>query len=88
MLGAEYQVQLGRQLRLSVPMLVDDIRWVNDNSGSGVSAAVDLNTIPASIIGRIEILQDRASALYGSDAIAGGVDIIANRSQKGGSGNM
>lgn len=71
-----------------VLVLVDGIRWVNETSGSGVSAAVDLNTIPASIIDRIEILQDGASALYGSDAIAGVVNIITKRSQKGGAANM
>lgn len=71
-----------------VLVLVDGIRWVNESSASGVSAAVDLNTIPAGIIDRIEILQDGASALYGSDAIAGVVNIITKRSQKGGAANV
>lgn len=71
-----------------VLVLVDGIRWVNESSASGVSAAVDLNTIPASIIDRIEILQDGASSLYGSDAIAGVVNIITKRSQKGGSASV
>ncbi len=66
-----------------VLILVDGLRWVNESSASGVSAAVDLNTIPVSIIDRIEILQDGASALYGSDAIAGVVNIITKRSQDG-----
>jgi iron complex outermembrane receptor protein len=70
-----------------VLVLVDGVRWVNESSGSGVSAAVDLNTIPASIIDRIEILQDGASALYGSDAIAGVVNIITKHAQKGASIN-
>ncbi|MDE1899005.1 MAG: TonB-dependent receptor [Xanthomonadaceae bacterium] len=64
-------------------ILVDGLRWVNESSASGVSAAVDLNTIPISIIDRIEILQDGASALYGSDAIAGVVNIITKRTQDG-----
>lgn len=68
-----------------VLVLVDGIRWVNESSASGVSAAVDLNTIPMGIIDRIEILQDGASSLYGSDAIAGVVNIITKRSQQGGS---
>jgi len=38
--------------------------------------AVDLNTIPPSAIERVEILKDGASAIYGSDAIAGVVNII------------
>lgn len=71
-----------------VLILVDGIRWVNESSASGVSAAVDLNTIPASIIERIEILQDGASALYGSDAIAGVVNIITKRSQQGAAANF
>ena len=52
-------------------VLVDGIRWVNESSASGVSGAADLNTIPMSIIDRIEVLEDGASAIYGSDAIAG-----------------
>ena len=71
-----------------VLVLVDGIRWVNESSASGVSAAVDLNTIPASIIDRIEILQDGASSLYGSDAIAGVVNIITKHSQEGASANV
>ncbi|WP_266169542.1 TonB-dependent receptor plug domain-containing protein [Dyella subtropica] len=71
-----------------VLVLVDGMRWVNESSASGVSAAVDLNTIPAGIIDRIEILQDGASSLYGSDAIAGVVNIITKRSQKGGAASV
>lgn len=64
-------------------ILVDGLRWINESSASGVSAAVDLNTIPASIVERIEILPDGASALYGSDAIAGVINIITKKSQDG-----
>ena len=64
-------------------ILVDGLRWVNESSASGVSAAVDLNTIPSSIVDRIEILTDGASALYGSDAIAGVINIITKKSQDG-----
>lgn len=64
-------------------VLVDGLRWVNESSGSGVSAAVDLNTIPASAVERIEILTDGASSLYGSDAIAGVINIITKRKQEG-----
>ena len=67
-----------------VLVLVDGLRWVNESSASGVNAAVDLNTIPTSIIDRIEILTDGASALYGSDAIAGVVNIITKKTQNGG----
>lgn len=44
---------------------------------------VDLNQIPASVIDRVEILKDGASALYGSDAIAGVVNVIFRRDFKG-----
>ncbi len=64
-------------------VLVDGIRWVNESSASGVSSAVDLNTIPTSIIDHVEVLQDGASSIYGSDAIAGVVNIITRRSFDG-----
>ncbi|MGJ8669103.1 MAG: TonB-dependent receptor plug domain-containing protein [Oceanococcus sp.] len=64
-----------------VLVLVDGLRWVNESSASGVSAAVDLNTIPFSAVERVEVLTDGASALYGSDAIAGVVNIITKTSQ-------
>jgi iron complex outermembrane receptor protein len=66
-----------------VLVLVDGIRWVNESSASGVSSATDLNTIPTSIIDRVEVLQDGASSIYGSDAIAGVVNIITRRSFDG-----
>ncbi len=66
-----------------VLVLVDGLRWVNESSASGVSAAVDLNTLPTSAVERIEILTDGASSLYGSDAIAGVVNIITKKKQDG-----
>ena len=57
-------------------VLVDGKRWINGSSASGVPGSVDLNTIPVGIIDRIEVLQDGASPIYGSDAIAGVVNII------------
>ncbi|WP_242108876.1 TonB-dependent receptor plug domain-containing protein [Luteimonas aquatica] len=68
-----------------VLVLVDGIRWVNESSASGVGASVDLNTIPLSIIDRIEVLEDGASSIYGSDAIAGVVNIITKRNVDGAS---
>ncbi len=55
---------------------------VNGFIGRG-SAAVDLNTIPASMIERIEILRDGAAAQYGSDAIAGVLNIVLKRNVPG-----
>jgi len=66
-----------------VLVLVDGNRWVRGSSASGVSGAVDLNTIPVNAIGRIEILQDGASTIYGSDAIAGVVNIITTDKYEG-----
>src|SRR6202166_2583662 len=60
-------------------VLVDGIRWVNESSASGVSGSADLNTIPLSVVERIEVLEDGASAIYGSDAIAGVVNIITRK---------
>jgi iron complex outermembrane receptor protein len=48
---------------------------VNGSVGRG-STAVDLNALPASAIERIEILRDGAAAQYGSDAIAGVINIV------------
>lgn len=44
---------------------------------------VDLNAIPSSAVERVDILKDGASAIYGSDAIAGVVNIILRRDYKG-----
>ena len=44
---------------------------------------VDLNAIPSSAVERVEILKDGASAIYGSDAIAGVVNIILRRDFRG-----
>ena len=59
-----------------VLVLVDGLRWVHGSSGSGVSGATDLNTIPDGVVERVEVLRDGASAVYGSDAIAGVVNVV------------
>jgi iron complex outermembrane receptor protein len=66
-----------------VLVLVDGLRFVNGASASGVPGSTDLNAIPESAIERVEVLQDGASAIYGSDAIAGVVNIITKRRQEG-----
>lgn len=62
-----------------VLVLVDGRRWVSGSSASGVSNSVDLNTIPLAIVDRIEVLEDGASSIYGSDAIAGVVNVITRK---------
>ena len=64
-------------------VLVDGLRFVNASAASGIPGTVDLNSIPDSMIERVEVLQDGASTIYGSDAIAGVVNVITKRSQKG-----
>ena len=54
---------------------------VNGTVGRG-STSVDLNAIPASAIERIEVLRDGAAAQYGSDAIAGVVNIILKTGER------
>ncbi|MCH8487615.1 MAG: TonB-dependent receptor [Candidatus Cyclonatronum sp.] len=55
------------------------ILHVNGSVGRG-STGVDLNAIPANMIERIEVLRDGASAQYGSDAIAGVINIVLKES--------
>jgi iron complex outermembrane receptor protein len=51
-------------------------------------AAADLNYIPVAAIDHIEVLQDGAAAQYGTDAIAGVVNIILKSNYQGGSANF
>ncbi|MFC5743872.1 TonB-dependent receptor plug domain-containing protein [Dyella tabacisoli] len=73
-----------------VLVLVDGKRWhpgaiilTNGVLGRG-SQAVDLNTIPIAAIDHIEVLRDGASAQYGSDAIAGVINIVLKKGAQGG----
>ncbi len=56
---------------------------VGGSVGRG-SAAVDLNTIPTAALDRIEVLRDGASAQYGSDAIAGVINLRLREASSGG----
>lgn len=64
-------------------VLVDGLRFVNGSAAGGIPASVDLNTLPVNLIERVEVLQSGASPLYGTDAIAGVINIITRQSQKG-----
>ena len=56
---------------------------INGTQGRG-SAPVDLNAIPIAAIERVEVLRDGAAAQYGSDAIAGVINIVLKQGAKGG----
>ena len=55
---------------------------VNGTIGRG-SVGTDLNAIPASAIERVEVLRDGASSQYGSDAIAGVINIVLKKNATG-----
>lgn len=56
---------------------------INTSVGRG-TAGTDMNAIPASAIKRIEVLRDGAAAQYGSDAIAGVINIVLKDGSEGG----
>ena len=66
-------------------VLVDGLRWVSSSPPASrrPQRILDLNTIPTSMISRMEVLQEGASPIYGSDAIAGVVNIITKQRQDG-----
>jgi iron complex outermembrane receptor protein len=68
---------IGEQYTL---VLLDGRRIAPSDSGS----TINLNSIPMSAVERVEILTDGASALYGSDAIAGVINFILKKNQRGG----
>ncbi|KOQ66873.1 TonB-dependent receptor [Stenotrophomonas maltophilia] len=56
--------------------------------GASTSGLQDLSQIPMSAVERIEILKDGASSIYGSDAIAGVVNVITRKNFDGGEANV
>jgi len=60
---------------------------LNGTIGRG-SSAVDMNTIPTAMVKTIEVLRDGASAQYGSDAIAGVINVRLRDDRKGGEGTL
>src|SRR5215467_2832488 len=51
--------------------------------GAGANTSVDLSSIPTSALERIEVLKDGASAVYGSDAIGGVINLITRKRMNG-----
>ena len=78
-LGPDQTLVLVNSKRRHAASLVN----VNGSIGRG-SAAVDMNTIPTAAISAIEVLRDGASAQYGSDAIAGVINVRLREASSGG----
>ncbi len=73
----------------STLVLVDGLRSTNfPINDDGHNAYVDLNTIPFSLIDRIEVLKDGASSSYGADAIGGVVNLKLKKTFVGVKGSM
>lgn len=78
-LGPDQSLVLVNSKRRHAAALVN----VNGSVGRG-SSAVDLNTIPTAAISSVEVLRDGASAQYGSDAIAGVLNVRLREASEGG----
>src|SRR5688572_28883198 len=66
---------------------VSSLLNINGTIGRG-SAAVDMNLIPGLAISRVEVLRDGAAAQYGSDAIAGVINVQLKSARHGGRASM
>jgi iron complex outermembrane receptor protein len=78
-LGPDQTLVLVNERRRHASALVN----LGGSVGRG-SAAVDLNTIPVSAISQVQVLRDGASAQYGSDAIAGVINLGLREASEGG----
>jgi iron complex outermembrane receptor protein len=73
----------------STLILIDGLRSTNfPINDDGHNAYVDLNSIPFSIVDRVDVLKDGASSTYGADAIGGVVNIITKKHVKGLEGSI
>jgi iron complex outermembrane receptor protein len=77
-LGPDQTLVLLNGKRMHTTALVN----INGSVGRG-SVGTDLNTIPAAAIERIEVLRDGAAAQYGSDAIAGVINVVLKKNYNG-----
>ncbi len=73
--GGSATVALRGLSAVNTLVLINGRRVLSNNEGG----TVDLNSIPFEAVERVEVLQDGASAIYGSDAIAGVVNVIMRR---------
>jgi len=66
---------------LTTLVMINGRRLVGSPFSNGES--VDVNSVPTAIVGRIEILKDGASTIYGSDAIGGVVNVLLRKNYNG-----
>ncbi|KQY90302.1 TonB-dependent siderophore receptor [Pelomonas sp. Root1444] len=79
-------VSLRNQTATSTLVLINGRRMTPSayaNPNNGTTTLYDLNSIPVSAIERIEVLKDGASAVYGSDAMAGVINFITRKDYQG-----
>jgi iron complex outermembrane receptor protein len=72
-----------RGLGVSSTLVLLNGRRMANFASPGDAAGVDLNSIPAAAIQRVEVLLDGASSLYGSDAIGGVINFITRKDYQG-----
>jgi iron complex outermembrane receptor protein len=72
-----------RGLGVSSTLILLNGRRLANFASPGDSAGVDLNSIPAGAIQRVEVLKDGASAIYGTDAIGGVINFITRQDYRG-----
>ncbi|WP_404482468.1 TonB-dependent receptor plug domain-containing protein [Novosphingobium sp. BL-52-GroH] len=78
-LSGDYVLVLVNGKRRHTTSLINNLSRI-----SGGSTPVDIDLIPTSAVGRIEVLRDGAAAQYGSDAISGVINIILDDTATGG----
>jgi iron complex outermembrane receptor protein len=78
-LSGDYVLVLVNGKRRHTTSLINNLSRI-----SGGSTPVDIDLIPTSAVGRIEVLRDGAAAQYGSDAISGVINVILDNSADGG----
>ena len=72
-----------RGIGVSSTLVLLNGRRLANFASPGDSAGVDLNSIPAGAIQRVEVLKDGASAIYGTDAIGGVINFITRQDYAG-----
>lgn len=77
-----------RGLGAETTLVLINGRRVAPSAAAGANSFVNINSLPLAAVDRIEVLQDGASALYGSDAIGGVVNVILRKDYTGAEGTV